>query len=143
MGFTEFQVNSADDLESDVWIHLAARQGKKDKNIKGQIRVRWSIKFMKNFKLDPAKEWPDFSLITIEPIPIRNVIDVQGSVEDFVILNALASCRIKRLPEKHFSKSRPRESIGWVIKICTEGSFSDAFSWLSKWKWDMCVTIFL
>eukprot|EP01122_Echinamoeba_exundans_P016939 TRINITY_DN874_c0_g1_i1.p1 TRINITY_DN874_c0_g1~~TRINITY_DN874_c0_g1_i1.p1 ORF type:complete len:787 (+),score=124.26 TRINITY_DN874_c0_g1_i1:1344-3704(+) len=137
MGTCQFQVNTDEDLESDVWIDLAARPGKKDKNIKGQIRVRWSIKFMKNFKLDPAKEWTDFSMITIEPIPIRNVIDVQGSVDDFVILNALASCRIKRLPEKHFSKSRPRESIGWVIKVCTEGAYADAFSWVNKAKWDL------
>lgn len=144
MGYCEFKIESEADVPPhDLWLDVLPRPGKKDKNIKGQIHIQWSCRFMKNYKVDPSTEWPDFSLVTIEPVQFRNVVDVQGPIDDLVLLSCLAECRIKRMPEKYFSKHLPKESIGWVIKVCSESSISDMYSYATKWKWDLVQNVCL
>jgi hypothetical protein len=69
-------INTQDDLAFDAWVDLVARPGKKDKKVKGQIHLQWNVRFLKNFVVNPATEWPDYSLITIEPIPYLNYIEI-------------------------------------------------------------------
>lgn len=76
MGYCEFTITTQDDFDFDAWVDLVPRPGKKDKKVKGQIHLQWNVRFMKNFVVNPATEWPDLSLISIEPVPYLNYIEV-------------------------------------------------------------------
>eukprot|EP01122_Echinamoeba_exundans_P001421 TRINITY_DN11481_c0_g1_i1.p1 TRINITY_DN11481_c0_g1~~TRINITY_DN11481_c0_g1_i1.p1 ORF type:complete len:782 (+),score=107.53 TRINITY_DN11481_c0_g1_i1:123-2348(+) len=136
MGFYEFTINSQDDVAFDGWVDLVARPGKKDKKVQGQIHLQWNARFMKNLVINPATEWPDYALISIEPVPVSNVIEIMGPIDDLVMLSCLSDCKIRRLPSKMFHKMNQREALGWEIKVCSPGLNYMFSQYLDKWKWD-------
>lgn len=99
MGYHEITIQSEEDLVVDAWFDLVARPGKNDKGVAGKIHLLWTAHYMKNFTINPAAEWPDYSLISIEPQPYYNVIEVQVRVSQ---IHPVCLFEVKWLKLIHF-----------------------------------------
>lgn len=85
MGYYEMRFETEEDLMSDQWVSLTQRPGKKDKGVKGQIHLVWSVSFLKNFNpLDP-RNWNDECFVTIEPTPEVARVDVMVCLQSIVL----------------------------------------------------------
>eukprot|EP01130_Rhizamoeba_saxonica_P012784 TRINITY_DN5427_c0_g1_i1.p1 TRINITY_DN5427_c0_g1~~TRINITY_DN5427_c0_g1_i1.p1 ORF type:complete len:754 (-),score=118.18 TRINITY_DN5427_c0_g1_i1:2139-4400(-) len=133
MGMVEVEINEQNAVVDD-WFPLQKRPGKKDKKVKGDIRIIWDLSFFNVNNFDPDAWWSDYTHIVLEPFDFLNCVEIQGPISDIQMLTIWRDTRCP-VPEKIFDKKVGIWS-GWLIPVCKKNSLTSLNPIKNKWRYD-------